>query len=501
MRAENSCVRTRAFRPYVETNGYHKNMEWINKIFFCTVLLTTLSSLTACSQTSSPVSNDSVNVTVAFTSVNVVSMTFEGVLENQSVVVQEGKIREIGPQDSISIPIEAEIIDGQGGYLLPGLTDFHIHLRSTDELISYLAYGVTSVVHLSGANRGAPDLLRYREELQSGKMLGPALFATGSMLDGNPPIFPRVSTVVTTSEEARKAVLEQKQAGFDFIKVYNNLAPEVLETVVETAHELDMAVVGHIPRGGGRDRALQLALSAGQDMIAHGEEYFFTYFHSDVDSLLDRGEIPYPDTSKIPSAVQWTKEAGTVVTPNLSFVAMTRRQLDNMDAVLADPEARYLHPDVLRMWETQNPTHRPNLERFDRREQARYVFLQQLTKALSDASVPLLLGTDASVSGLFPGKSAHVELIELVKAGLTPYQALLTGTRNSGIFINDYVPGSEPFGLVAPGYRADLLLVAENPLENINNISSVMGVMAKGRWLSSATLKSIRNELADSYDE
>jgi len=99
-------------------------------------------------------------------------------------------------------------------------------------------------------------------------------------------------------------------------------------------------------------------------MIAHGEEYFFTYFYSDVDSLLDLGEeVPFPDAMRM--------------------------------------------PDVLAMWQSQNPTRRSDLERFDKREQAKYAFLKKLTKALHDAEVPLLLGTDAAVSGLFPGKSAY----------------------------------------------------------------------------------------------
>ena len=280
---------------------------------------------------------------------------------------------------------------------------------------------------------------------------------------------------------------------------YNNLPPEELEAATATAHEQGMAVVGHIPRGAGRDQALQRALMAGQDMIAHGEEYFFTYFHSDVDSVLDRGEVPFPDERRVPDAVRMTREAGTTVTPNLSFVAMTRRQLDDMEAVLADPETRYLHPNVLAMWQTQNPTRRSDLERFDKREQAKYAFLKKLTKALNDAGVPLLLGTDASVFGLFPGKSAHVELRELVEAGLTPYEALATGTRNAGAFMNEYVPSTKPFGIIARGQQANLILVQGNPLEDIRNTMNISGVMVRGRWLTSAELEQAREEIATSY--
>ena len=436
---------------------------------------------------------------VAFTEVNVIPMDRERILERQTVVVRDGMIAEVGAFDAVAVPPEAVRIHAPGQYLLPGLTDSHIHLRSTDELVSYVAHGVTAVIHMSGAMSGAPDILKYRENLRSGALLGPMLFTTGPILDGDPPIFAGVSEVVTTAEEARQAVAEQRRAGYDFIKVYNNLTPDVLAAVTDAAHDEGMAVVGHIPRKAGRDRALQQALDAGLDLIAHGEEFFFTFFHSHVDSLLDEGQVPHPDSTGISEAVRLTREAGTSVTPNLSFVAMTRIQLDSLDSVLNDPETRFLHPGVLDMWMEQNPTRRADIERFDRREQAKYAFLKKLTKALSDEEIPLLLGTDASAPGVFPGKSAHLELQELVDAGLTPYEALATATLNAGAFIDEHVPSSEPFGTVAPGQLANLILVSGNPLDDIRNIEHIGGVLVQGRWKTSAELARLREEIAASY--
>lgn len=435
----------------------------------------------------------------AFTNVNVIPMDSERILEDQTVIVRNDEIAEVGPSGTIDIPVQAEKVDGSGFYLLPGLTDFHIHLRSTHELISYLYYGVTTVVQMSGATGGAPDLLHYRDAIEHGRMRGPRLFATGPSLDGDPPIFAPVSTVVTTPEEARGEVARQKEAGFDFIKVYNNVTPEVLNAITEAAGRHDMAVFGHIPRQGGRDRALQRALEAGLDMIAHSEEHFFTYFHAGVDSMLDLGQIPYRDESRIPAAVQMTKEAGTAITPNLSFVAMTRKQLDSLETVLEDPETRYLHPAVREMWRMHNPTRRSNLQRFDMREQAKYDFLKKFTAALNDAGILLLLGTDASIPGLFPGRSAHLELRELVNAGLSPYEALLTGTRNPGRFIRDNLTSAKPFGVIGPGQQADMILVEGNPLEDINNVSNIRGVMVRGKWLPEAELKAQREKIAENY--
>ncbi|MCI0489236.1 MAG: amidohydrolase family protein [Blastocatellia bacterium] len=437
------------------------------------------------------------NKAVAFINVNVVPMDREHVLVARTVIVRDGIISEIGPAGTTNVPDDALRIDGRGRYLMPGLADLHIHLRSTDEFLSYLAYGVTTVLHLSGAQSGAPDLLEYRERLARNEMLGPTLYTSGPVVDGDPPIFRSVSVAVTTAEGARRVVAEQKRAGYDLIKVYNRLPPEAYTALIAAAKKEGLAVVGHIPRQVGVERALD----AGQAMIAHGEEYFFAYFGGASDARLQGGKLTPPDETKIPGIAKATRDAGTAVTPNLSFIAATERQLEDINAVLTDSETRYLHPNVLRMWKSNNFTNRRDIEMFAERERIKYPFVKKLTRGLSDAGVLLLLGTDSSAPGLFPGQSAHLELRELVSAGLTPYQALATGTRNAGEFITKHVRRARAFGTVSVGARADLLLLAKNPLEDISNVSALDGVMVRGQWLSAERLKQLREEMASSYEQ
>lgn len=436
---------------------------------------------------------------LAFVRVNVIPMTGEGILKNQTVVVQKGKIIRIGPASSVRPAANAILIDGRGKYLIPGLVDFHVHLRDPSELLSYLAYGITTVVHLSGPMENVPDLLSLRRRIAVGEVLGPNLYTTGRNLDGAPPNFPNVSTVVTTPDAARRVVAEQQRAGVDFIKVYNNLEPEVFRAVADEAHQRGLAVIGHIPRRIGRPQALQAALAMRMDMIGHSEELFFTYFYGDADSYLDRGLIPSPDRTQIPQVVKWLRESGTAVTANLSFVAMTARQLEDLESVMNDPEIRYLHPAVLAMWRAQNPTRRPDRERFALRERAKYPFLKELVRALQAGGVALLLGTDASAPGLFPGRAAHLELQEMVRAGLTPFESLAAGTSNAGRFINKHVRGSESFGTVEVGKRADLLLLETNPLADINGINSIVGVVVRGRWLTSSELRRMREQAVKTF--
>lgn len=455
--------------------------------------------LVSCSSAPLPTAGIKDQQPLAFVHVNVIPMTESGVLEDQTVVIERGKITRIGPSASVRLPRNVSQIDGREKYLMPGLVDFHVHLRDESELLSYWVHGVTTVVHMAGPTGNVSDVLALRRRVSAGEVPGPNIYTTGRILDGDPAIFPGVSTVVSKPAEAKRIVEEQHRAGVDFIKVYNNLTSEALRAVVEAAHERGLAVIGHIPRRDGRPQALQTALAAGQDMIAHGEEFFFTYFYGETDSLVSSGLSPNPDLSKLSSVVRMVRQSQVAVTPNLSYVAMTQRQLENLDLVLSDSEARYLHPDVLAMWREQNPTRRRDLERFSLRERAKYAFLRELVPALQREGVLLLLGTDSSAAGMFPGKSAHLELRELVQTGLTPNQALATGTRNAGQFIKKHVRGADSFGTVAVGQRADLLLLNANPLAMIDNISQIAGVTVRGRWLSREQLEKMRSDAVASF--
>jgi imidazolonepropionase-like amidohydrolase len=428
----------------------------------------------------------------AFIGVNVIPMDRERILRERTVIVKDGIITSVGPSRSATIPDDALKIDGRGQYLIPGLTDAHVHIRDKGELVSYLAYGVTTVFQM----RGSPEILKLRQEIADGKTLGPTIFTTGPLVDGNPPIYGGSNTVVvTTPEEAKRTVADQKRAGYDFIKVYNRLDPDSYEAIIIAAILNDIAVVGHIPRKVGAESAIK----NGQAMIAHGEEFFFTYFGGPTDKLNQAENRTKPDESKIPALAQMVARDGVAVTPNLSFIASTRMQLENIDSVLTDPETRYLHPDVLEMWKSNNPTKRRDLEQFTEREKIKYPLVQALTEAFSSAGVLLLLGTDASAPGLFPGKSAHLELRELVAAGLTPYEALAAGTRNAGLFIVKRLARSKRFGMIEVGQRADMILLRDNPLKNIDAISKISGVMVRGRWLTAAELQKMRDDVAANY--
>jgi imidazolonepropionase-like amidohydrolase len=429
---------------------------------------------------------------VAVVDVTVIPMDSERSLAHQTVIVRDGLIAIVGPAAAVQVPADAQRIDGTGLFVMPGLIDAHVHLRDRSELLSYLAHGVTSVVNLSGPSGNVPDVLELRERVARGDILGPTIYTSGRIIDGDPPVYPGVSTVARTPDEARRTVEGQLAAGADLIKVYNNLRNEQLQSVTRAAHEHDVSVWGHIPRIDGRATALQRALAAGLDVIAHGEEVFFTILYRDVEAQLDRGIVPTVDEGLVSKAVRLIQEHGVTVIPNLSFVTMTRTQLDDLERVWTDPEAQFLHPTVLNTWRQQNPTTRSDIGRFDLRERGKQTVVGKVTRALNDAGVPLLLGTDATAPGMFPGKSAHIELSELAAAGLTPYEALATATSNPGRFMHRHVRESRRFGTVTAGSRADLLLLNGSPLIDISNAADIVGLFLRGKWYARSHIDSLR---------
>lgn len=435
--------------------------------------------------------------TVSFTNVNVVTMTDDTLLEGQTVIIRDGVVSAIGPAGELAAPTSGDVIDGEGRYLMPGLADMHVHLRDRDEYINYLAHGVTTVMTLGGPWNRSNRIRDDRDAIQNGQMLGPNIIATARILDGDPPTGGG-STLqsLATAQEARAAVVALDDAGFDFVKTYNNISLEAFDAIVEEAAARGMPVVGHIPRNFDTDHSL----GAGLDVVAHSEEFFFTVFQGPRStSNIDKSYRP--DQSLIPGLVELLTGARVFVTPNLSYPFGIQLMWDGLDNVWTDPEMAYLAPALVSEWRRGNLNRRDNVENFVYRDALKYGLLQELARRFQEAGIPMLLGTDAAIESAFPGKTAHRELRELVKAGLTNREALEIATRNAGNFAAEHLRSSERFGRVAIGYRADLLLTERNPLDDVRNVARIAGVMVRGRWLDRSEIDARRATLAAHYTE
>jgi hypothetical protein len=417
-----------------------------------------------------------------FEHVNVVPMDHERVLRDQSVLVEGNTIQAIGPH--LPRPDGAVVIDGNGRrYLSPGLADMHVHSTTSRDMVLFLANGVTTVLNMGGARSEFVD--QVVPGLNSGERPGPHVYLS-LRVDGTPEYG---QLVVTSPEQARAVVGLAKTNGYDFIKVYNNLAPDVFQAFVDAGKREGIPVVGHgVTRVG-----IRRQLAAGQLMVAHAEEYLYTVFFPPGADVGNRA----PRVDQIPEAVAFTRRSGAFVTTDLNSYATIARQWGHPDVVkgfLAMPDVRFLDPDDRIAWRSGGyDTRSGSLD-------ARLAFLKTFTKALADAGVPILSGTDTpSLPGLLPGFSLHENLQALEDAGLTRFQALSTATRTPGELIAVAKPGSQCFGIVAVGCRADLILSEANPLETLATLKAPVGVMVTGHWHDAADLKRQLEGVADKY--
>ena len=413
---------------------------------------------------------------IVFVNVHVIPMDREQVLKNRTVVIQRDRITEIGDANKIRIPEGALTIEGRGFYLMPGLSDMHFHLHNKADMMLLLANGVTTIRNM----RGTPLHLSWREQIRSGKMLGPTIYTCGPILDGNPPTGENM-TVLETPEEIRQNITRQKESGYDCIKVYNKLSKEAYSEIIRNAKVLGMPVTGHVPSAVGLTGVLQ----AGQSSIEH-----LTGYMSELKSW-----APKITDERIRALARATKAAGVWNCPTL-VVQQKLAEADEYKRLLRAPEMKYVAPLRLALW---NPTRATQLQsmtssEFEAAERGIEV-LKRLVKALQNAGAGILLGTDAPSRFVVPGFAVHEELQNFVESGLSPYQALRTATGNPAEYLN----ALREFGTVEAGKRADLILLRANPLEDITTLRSPAGVMVAGHWLPETELYRMLNAVVESY--
>ena len=419
-----------------------------------------------------------------FIHVNLVPMSGEHVIRAQSVLIEGDTIKDVS--GSLAVPAGAKVIDGRGtAYLSPGLADMHTHSDTREDLAVYLANGVTTILNMGEAKNGF--VARTVPAVNRGDIPGPQVYMS-FLVDGTPQYG---NFVVTTADEARSLVRLAKTNGYNFIKVYNNLSPECFYALIDEGRIQHIPIIGH----GVTQVGLERQLAAGQLLVAHTEEFLYTTFAKPGS---DQNEAA-PSMDQIPAAIAFLKRDGAFVTADLNTYMTIARQWGKpavVEEFMRRPEVRYLAPQNRIGWRASRYASRKG-DLSDR-----VSFLSAFTKALSDAGVPLVAGTDAPpIPGLVPGFSLHQNLHVLELAGLTPYQTLSTATRSPGEFIARAIPGSKPFGTIMVGGRADLILSANNPLEDLSTLEKPLGVMAHGRWYAASDLQSLLQGVAQTYDQ
>jgi hypothetical protein len=404
---------------------------------------------------------------LAITNVRLVNSADASITPGQTVYVRGSRITWVGPTAEAPDLAARTVIDGKGRFLSPGLTDMHVHSLSAGGWLLNLANGVTTVRDMGGF----PWLLRARDNINAGRMLGPTNYVAGTIINGLP--FEGYAVVPANPLDARRLVRQQAACGYDFIKVHNRVPQPTFDAVADQALTLGMDLVGHVPH----DISIEHALQSGKMRTAEHLKGF----------LIDQALLPSDeDYAKALSGAEiW-------ITPTL----YTRLGYDRGNwarSILAGPSARYVPLRVREQWRKTIATpDADNLKLGARFRNTQDVVMRRL--------LPLrphwLAGTDAAGYAFNIMGFALLEELRLMQEhGLTPSEALRAATTEPAAAMRQ----PTEFGRIAPGMRADLVLLDANPLRDTAAYRVNHGVMAHGVWLDRGRLDSALDRLARSY--
>lgn len=443
---------------------------------------------------------------LAITHVTVIDATGSPAQRDMTVLIAKQHIAAIGPSASTNVPSNFEILDASGKFLIPGLTDAHIHLTGAGEpsgsrefiVPLLLANGITTVRDMGGY---LESIFPLREEIKNGKRLGPQIFTPGPYLDGSPPSF-QPSFVVTNATQASEDVGNLVQRHVDFIKVQSRLNRDAYFAIAAAAKREHISFVGHVP-----DQVSAIeASNAGQRSIEHltGE---LRACAANEPGLMRQQMLPAAKNETLAQAharqFAWERELlasyseakaeqliatflynDTWQTPTLILLKSNAYPISVQES-LRDPRNKYVPRKILDSW--REGTH--DRDKFVSPQE--YEFNAKLLEKsmqfvgkMQSAGIHIMAGTDSSAPYDFPGFSLHEELVLLVESGLTPMQALQAATKNPAEFLGVF----KTQGSIEQGKVADLLLLDANPLDDIHNTQKIRALILQGKLLDRSTL-------------
>ncbi len=405
--------------------------------------------------------------TIAITHVSVIPMDREVVLNDQTVVTQGSKIVIIGDSSKVKLPPGSEKIDGKGKFLIPGLIDLDVQIRSKLEFPLYLANGVTTVFN----HDGRPIHLTWRNQIRDGSLRGPNIVTCG----------PKVIRPKNPSESA-KLVESDSKTGYDSVFVTAGVSPTNFAAIVSAARSNKRTLFGNIPRAVGLPEVLRNKMP-----IVSIEEVFNSYLIGSQNLNAD-----------MTKASRMIAQSKVPVIANLISTTHNLRQAEDLKSFLARTETQFLPAWQRRAWRPGfNDVQARYLDkRFHPGLQRSLINQKEIIRQLIGGGATVLVGTNANATGIVPGFTVVEEILNLNKLGYSNYRSLRASTLDSAIALNQ----SNSIGSIAVGKRSDLVLLSANPLSDLENLKRRAGVISNGKWLTNQVLQRDLNSVSKSYE-
>ncbi|MDT8341813.1 MAG: amidohydrolase family protein [Longimicrobiales bacterium] len=424
----------------------------------------------------------------AFVDVTVLPMTGDGErLPHRTVLVEGERITAVGPVDAVAVPEGFTVIEGAGRFLMPGLAEMHAHVPPVAEgrpprealeeiMFLYVANGITTIRGMLGS----PYQLELRGELARHEMLGPAFHPAAPSLNG---------TSAPTPDAAEALLRAAARDGYDLMKIHPGVSRESWDRMVRVAREVGLSFGGHVPADVGLEHALETGISTVDHMDGYLEA---AVTPAAAARARARGEplgmdevLQNLDEGRMRALARRTREVGAYVVPT-HYLWANRFTRPDPDSVLALPEMGYVSPRQREAWRRQAQ----GGPRLTPENRGRFVEARdRMLNLLAEEGALLLMGTDSPQLYNVPGFALHRELAAMEAAGLDRRTILRSGTRNVGRYVEEVLGMDGSFGTVAPGQRADLVLLDADPLEDLDHLTRRGGVMVRGRWLDRAFLE------------
>lgn len=437
---------------------------------------------------------------LALTHVTLVDPVRPHPLVDATVLIRDRTIITVGAAADVAVPAGANVVDLDGKYLIPGLSEMHAHSYGTETISSnlFVANGVTSVREMAGS----PAVSGWRDQIYAGTLVGPRWTIASTIIDGSPSLLvepgdPEGAIAVSNEAEAREAVRRVKAEGADFVKVYSRLSPEAYAAIADESRRQGLVFAGHNP-----DLIPALDASwSGQRSIEHVHGIWFgaTERESEVRAALaaiEQSPGDYAGWFRAIHPVEWMASSSyspskteklfdalvtnnTFVTPTLSMHVIVDRP---EDVVVTDGRMKYVPAEAQEFWQWAHENIYLNGRGAGEIAEQRQLYDRraEFTHAMHRAGVKLMAGSEAGFIYAYPGFSLHEELALLVRAGISPLDALRSATLTPAEFLGV----SESLGSIEPGKFADLVVLDADPLADIANTTRINSVVLDGRYIS-----------------